>query len=207
MDSGLQFLVWFPKDQNCQHNIFLYKLNARVHERGKTDAFFNTFTLLVVAVGGVEWCRVVFKMAYPNGVMQTIPIYSYPEVGLSQWNHVDYSYAKFTCPEVGLSRWTHENAQKKQIGRLIKRQFSCCLQVRLSIFLSYSSNKTKNKQCSQLPKHVFGIPINTVQNICQRKYYLFCLWLYFDRWSVLRCQSRQKSQNGLWLHTRAIRIP
>jgi len=41
----------------------------RVHERGKTDAFFNTFTLLVVAVGGVEWCRVVFKMAYPNGIV------------------------------------------------------------------------------------------------------------------------------------------
>jgi len=39
----------------------------RVHERGKTDAFFSNFTLLVVVLGGVEWCRVVYKMAYPNG--------------------------------------------------------------------------------------------------------------------------------------------
>ena len=46
----------------------LFNLNARVHERGKTDAFFSNFTLLVVALGGVEWCRVVFQMAYPNGL-------------------------------------------------------------------------------------------------------------------------------------------
>lgn len=40
----------------------------RVHERGNTDAFFSNFTLLIVALGGVEWCRVVFNMAYPNGL-------------------------------------------------------------------------------------------------------------------------------------------
>jgi len=41
----------------------------RVHERGKTDSFFNNITLLVFVVGSVEWCRVVFKMAYPNGLV------------------------------------------------------------------------------------------------------------------------------------------
>ena len=59
----------FPKIKIVYIISFWYKLNARVHERGKTDAFFNTFTLLVVAVGGIEWCRVVFKMAYPNGIV------------------------------------------------------------------------------------------------------------------------------------------
>ena len=47
----------------------LFNLNARVHERGKTDAFFSNFTLLVVVLGGIEWCRVLYKMAYPKGLM------------------------------------------------------------------------------------------------------------------------------------------
>merc|ERR1712181_22591 len=46
----------------------------RVHERGKTDSFFNNITLLVFVVGSVEWCRVVFKMAYPNGLVWNIPL-------------------------------------------------------------------------------------------------------------------------------------
>ena len=67
LDNGLRFVV---RDVRLYfffgyQNIFV---QPRVHERGKTDAFFSSFTLLIVALGGVEWCRVVFKMAYPNGL-------------------------------------------------------------------------------------------------------------------------------------------
>jgi len=41
----------------------------RVHERGKTDALFSNLTLAVFFVGGIEWCRVVFALAYPRGLM------------------------------------------------------------------------------------------------------------------------------------------
>ena len=54
-------LVCFSKDQDdCKY---------RVHERGKTDALFSNLTLAVFFVGGIEWCRVVFALAYPRGLM------------------------------------------------------------------------------------------------------------------------------------------
>ena len=39
----------------------------RVHERGKTDAMMHNLTLVVVALGAVEFCRVWWVCAYPNG--------------------------------------------------------------------------------------------------------------------------------------------
>merc|ERR1712142_1371385 len=39
----------------------------RVHERGgaKDDIMYN-LTLLIIIIGGVEWCRVVYKLAFPS---------------------------------------------------------------------------------------------------------------------------------------------
>ena len=39
----------------------------RVHERGKTDAMMHNVTLVVLTLGAVEFCRVWWKCAYPNG--------------------------------------------------------------------------------------------------------------------------------------------
>ena len=39
----------------------------RVHERGKSDAMIYNFTLVVLALGSVEFCRTWWVMAYPNG--------------------------------------------------------------------------------------------------------------------------------------------
>ena len=39
----------------------------RVHERGKSDALIYNFTLVVLALGSVEFCRTRWVMAYPNG--------------------------------------------------------------------------------------------------------------------------------------------
>merc|ERR1712215_76652 len=40
----------------------------RVHERGGgIDYALHTFTLLVLAVGAVEWFRVLYCLAYPGG--------------------------------------------------------------------------------------------------------------------------------------------
>jgi hypothetical protein len=39
----------------------------RVHERGKTDNVLHSITVLILAVGFAEWCRVWWTLAYPNG--------------------------------------------------------------------------------------------------------------------------------------------
>ena len=37
----------------------------RVHERGQRDSMLYNITLLIILVGGVEWCKVVYTLAYP----------------------------------------------------------------------------------------------------------------------------------------------
>eukprot|EP00092_Neocalanus_flemingeri_P013733 GFUD01014811.1.p2 GENE.GFUD01014811.1~~GFUD01014811.1.p2 ORF type:complete len:108 (-),score=23.06 GFUD01014811.1:367-690(-) len=51
-----------------KQKIFNIDNGLRVHERGGTkDKLLYNFTLLVLLVGFVEWCRVWWTMAYPGG--------------------------------------------------------------------------------------------------------------------------------------------
>jgi len=50
-----------------KQKVFNVDNGKRVHERGGTDSMFHTLTLVVLIAGGVEWCRVWWKLAYPSG--------------------------------------------------------------------------------------------------------------------------------------------
>ena len=67
VDNGLRLVKkTYENLRKCGKCSDLKKL-FRVHERGKTDSILHNFTLLVIAVGTVEWCRVWWSLAYPEG--------------------------------------------------------------------------------------------------------------------------------------------
>lgn len=63
---GTNIPAGFAKIKERQR-IFNIDNGQRVHERGgRSDYMWHTITLAVVIVGFMEWCRVIYVLAYPK---------------------------------------------------------------------------------------------------------------------------------------------